>query len=285
MTSAHTVITTDRARLQAFVHEPTNADPTAPTIVLAHGWTLGHEFWWRVVEGLGDTHRIVSWDQRGHGGSTLANGLLRSKGESIKRLGEDLREVVSALVPKQSPLVLGGHSMGGMTIMAWAGQASQEELDRLRGVVFASTAAADLTGLGIPGEAGLMRRLAKFPAKKGHLGKLVREAQQRQLTFGENPRREDVQLAQRLGGETRLITYGAFYLALMEHDEKVGLKRLANIPVTTIIGTRDKLTPQKLSTAIHEILPESELVVLEGKGHMTPVEAPEVVVDALRAKL
>ncbi len=278
MFNAHTVLTSDGARLAAYVRPA--ADPKVPTVVLAHGWTNTHHLWDQVVTGLPVDLGVVVWDQRGHGDSTLAGGTHRSRGESIDRLGEDLRELLRALVPDESPLVLVGHSMGGMTLMTYVGSATEQELQRLRGVVFCSTAAADLRGAGIPGEAQIMRTLAKLPVRT-RLGRAIREKRQRTYLFGSQPTDAAVTAATEMTSGTTLITYGAFYGALMVHDQTAALARLEQIPTTIIVGDKDKLTPPVLSTRMHEALPSAELRVLTDRGHMVPLEDPAVLVAAI----
>lgn len=279
-----TVRTDDGAVLRAWVHEPSGLAPDAPAVVLAHGWTLGHESWHRVVDLLAGRARIVLWDQRGHRGSTFAGGGARPSDESIKRLGEDARQVVAATVPAEAPLVLAGHSMGGMTAMAYAGTADAAEIARLRGVVFVATAAGELTGLGLPGEVHLMKLLTRL-SPRAHLGRLVRERGQERMLFGSAPRAEDVRLTARLTGSTPLPTYGAFYSALMAHDEVVSLARLADVPVDIFVGTADRLTPRRLAERLAHELPEAQLHVVPDTGHMVLLEAPEPIAEAIAAHL
>ena len=281
----HTVRASDGALLAAYVRRPSEATaPDAPTVVLAHGWTLTHRSWHRVVDALGDGVRVVLWDQRGHGESTLAGGRHRSSGESVGRLGQDLREVIAALVPDASPLVLAGHSMGGMTVMAYSGTATPEEIDRVRGVVFCSTAAGGLRGTGLPGEQKIMRALSRLPFR-GRPGRLIRDKRQREYLFGADARDEDVALTTALTGGVSLITYGAFYGALMKHDEVAALARLEHTPTTVSVGGRDKLTPKVLARRIQEEMPHAQLKVLDDRGHMVPLEEPEVVVGAIEPYL
>ena len=107
------------------------------TVVLAHGWTLTHESWLPVVELLRARFgvRVVAFDQPGHGRSTP-----ESRTPTVHELGEVLHRVLTALAPT-GPLVLAGHSMGGMTIMAWAADHADELAARVRGVVFVATSA------------------------------------------------------------------------------------------------------------------------------------------------
>ena len=115
------------------------------TVVMAHGWTLAQAAWDDVAELLtprvaAGELRVVRYDQRGHGRSTWGRGR-RSPSTSSARTS---RVVLDQLAPT-GPVVLAGHSMGGMTIMALA--AARPELfgDRVRGVALVSTAAGDLT--------------------------------------------------------------------------------------------------------------------------------------------
>ena len=107
------------------------------TVVLAHGWTLSHASWLPVVELLRSRYgvRVVAFDQPGHGLSAA-----ESRAPTVHELGEVLHRVLTAVAPS-GPLVLAGHSMGGMTIMAWAADHADELADRVRGVVFVATSA------------------------------------------------------------------------------------------------------------------------------------------------
>ncbi|NHN57113.1 alpha/beta hydrolase [Calidifontibacter sp. DB0510] len=269
-----TVRTSDGARLATFVREG-----EGPTIVLAHGWTNSHQVWHRVLDALGPDARVVTYDQRGHGRSTLAGGTHRSRGESIKRLGRDLAEVIAATAP-EGRLVLGGHSMGGMTVMAYAGLAGPEALARIDRVSLIGTAAGELRGAGLPAEAQIMRAMSLLPTRT-KLGRLVSTKRTRSYTFGEDPREEDVRLARQLSARTTMVTYGSFYGALMQHDEREALQHLAPIPTTILVGELDKLTPKGLARRMAERMPEAHLEIVPRAGHMLPLERPELVAATL----
>ncbi len=107
-----------------------------PTHALAHGWTLDQSSWARVVSALQRRHavRVVTYDQPGHGLSTLGRG----RRATVRDLGETLRAVLAEVVP-DGPLVLGGHSMGGMTVMAYAGRTRRAARARPRVLLMATT--------------------------------------------------------------------------------------------------------------------------------------------------
>ena len=126
----HTVVAFDGAELHVEEDGPADAPVT---VVLAHGWTLSTRAWRAQAEALaaaGDV-RVLRYDQRGHGSSTPGQAWLEGvtgaaaqrfgPGPSVDQLGRDLAAVLDQLVPT-GPVVLAGHSMGGMTIMALADQ-------------------------------------------------------------------------------------------------------------------------------------------------------------------
>lgn len=58
-------VSADGARLHVEVH----GDEDAPAVVLAHGWTCSTAFWAAQIRALAATHRVIAYDQRGHGRS------------------------------------------------------------------------------------------------------------------------------------------------------------------------------------------------------------------------
>ena len=276
-----TVQTDDGARLTAYVREPGTHAPGAPTVVLAHGWTLDHRCWDPVIAQLPPGLRIVTWDQRGHGHSTLRHGRMRTGGESIPRLGQDLAHVIEALVPQDSPIVLCGHSMGGMTIMAYAGQQPAFLHRRVAGVVLASTASDGLRGPGLPGERLLMHLACRIPLRVGRLAphRVVRGV------FGRHPRSADVAAVTEQIADNRLSSIATFYFALMDHNETGSLWSLDTVPVSILVGARDRLTPVSYASSLAERLPHASLTRLPERGHMLPYEDTDTVVAAIAAAL
>lgn len=270
-----TVFADDGARLAAWVHEP--AAPSTLTVVLAHGWTLDHRSWERVVPLLQEHApvRVVTYDQRGHGSSTLRGRRRRPRtAPSVRALGDDLAAVIAATAPT-GPLVLGGHSMGGMTVMAYAGTHPDDVRARVRGVALVSTSAGELRGLGRRGEAPLMRTIARVPGMRA--GRAITQEGQRRLLFGVHARSADVAATREMVAATRLATIGGYYAALGRHDEAQALAVLADVPTHVLVGERDRLTPVSHARRLAELVPHAELDVLADVGHMLGYEAPDVV--------
>jgi pimeloyl-ACP methyl ester carboxylesterase len=271
-----TVTTADGAELRVWEH-PAHDTPhrMLPTVVLAHGWTLTHQSWLPVVEQLQGLRavRVVLYDQRGHGASTLGRGTA-----SIRDLAHDLAAVIDAMVP-DGRLVLGGHSMGGMAVMAYAGTHADQLRDRVGGVALVATSSGDL-GKPLPSLTEVALRIAsrgpRIPA-----GLAARAGTPRSLLFGDAPHPAHVKAVRDQIAGTHIPTFGKFYAAFNDHDETEALAHLDGIPTTVLVGERDRLTSVRHSRRIAELAPHSSLRVLAGRGHMLAYEATAEVVSAL----
>ena len=91
------------------------------TVVFAHGFCLRMGAFYfqraRLTEQWGSQVRMVFYDQRGHGQS----GDAPPESFTVPQLGQDLETVLAVMAPR-GPVVLVGHSMGGMTVLAHARQ-------------------------------------------------------------------------------------------------------------------------------------------------------------------
>jgi pimeloyl-ACP methyl ester carboxylesterase len=294
------VRTPDGAQLHAVVD---GSDDAPATLVLAHGWTLAQAAWDDVADLLAPRIadgelRLVRYDQRGHGRSTWGRYANDVAELSLDQLGADLGEVLDQLVPI-GPIVLGGHSMGGMTIMCLA--AARPELfgDRVRGVALVSTSAGDLAPAGrtlaerlqlklgpgmvtaaIGGARALERMRQLIPPSHPRHQKIVRE-----LLYGADAADEMVVTGAEIMHATTVRAFAAFYPALGGHDKRTELDALRSVPVEILVGDSDKLTPQRHSRQLLDVLPDARLQVVERTGHMLTQERPQVVVEAIERLL
>ncbi len=246
------------------------------TVVLAHGWTLTHESWLPVVELLRARFgvRVVAFDQPGHGRSTP-----ESRAPTVHELGEVLNRVLTALAPT-GPLVLAGHSMGGMTIMAWAADHADELAARVRGVVLVATSAKVAEDrVRLPLERALMKASARAPRVAP--GRLLSTRSQTRLLFGRGAARETVDPGVTLIRHTSLPTMGRYFLALQQHDETEALSHLGAVPTRVLVGSADRLTPVGHARSLADGIRGSRLTVLPRLGHMLTYEAPGAVADAV----
>ena len=266
------VTTDDGAELELLVAGPEDG----PTVVLSHCWTGTKSFWGAVARRLvADGHRVVLYDHRGHGGSTLGTGPM-----TIDRLGEDLLAVLGAT---DSPeLVLAGHSMGGMTIQALAVNHADVVRERVRGVVLVATA-AQVFPRPVP---GALLDLALGDVALRSLAGTARGLAMTRGALGRVAHRAHVEAtAEGFYGTTGPVRSG-FLTAMTAMDYRGGLAEI-DVPTTILVGTDDRLTPPRRARLLAERIGGAELAVLPGAGHMLPMEEPDRVTEAIveRAKV
>jgi pimeloyl-ACP methyl ester carboxylesterase len=286
---ARTIAAADGADLHVEIDGPGSAPVT---VVLAHGWTLDSRTWGPVAHALAagpDPVRVVRVDHRGHGRSAA----VAESTMTLEQLADDLAAVLAAVAP-DGPLVLAGHSMGGMTLMALA-ERHPGTFDRVAGIVLVATASGGLADptLGLsPRRAELLRRAeqrvfgSRRWATRRSLGspRLLAPAM-RWLLLGSHPAPEAVRITTEAVARCRPLTVSGFRPTLEAHERDAALATFARIPTTVLVGTRDRLTPVRLARRIADALPTAALTIYPEAGHMLPVERTAGVVTALRSHI
>lgn len=266
-----TVTTSDGLRLHADV-----SGAASVTVVLAHGWTLDTRSWQPVADRLAGSARVVRYDHRGHGRSDAAP----PETMTLDHLADDLAAVIAAVAP-DGPLVLAGHSMGGMTIMALADRHPQL-VERVAGVALVATASGGLAGhsFGLSARTaavvrGVEKRLyaSRHWARRSTLGRprLLAPAL-RWLLLGPGADRAARRITYTCIASCRPITVSGFRPTLESHERDAALAAFAEIPTVVLVGSRDKLTPVRSARRIASALPAAGLTIYPDAGHMLPVE-------------
>ncbi|MFJ9573492.1 alpha/beta fold hydrolase [Streptomyces bacillaris] len=268
----------DGSRIHVELYGPEDA----PAVVLAHGWTCNTHFWAAQIRDLAADHRVIAYDQRGHG-LTPEPG---PGGYSVDALADDLEAVLAATLARGQKAVLAGHSMGGMTLMAAARRLGLRE--HAAAVLLCSTGSGRLTAeatvVPLRPSAFRTRLTTAILGAKAPLGP-VNPVSKRILKYatmgaGSAPGRVDT-CARIVHACPRRARVGwGQVLAELEVTAEV---RELRVPTAVIAGTDDRLTPPVHARAIAAALPVGlGLTELAGMGHMTPVEAPEAVTAKLR---
>jgi pimeloyl-ACP methyl ester carboxylesterase len=291
---ALTVLADDGVPLHAEIDGP---DDAPVTIIFCHGYALSQDVWHYQRRDLAPAGRLVFWDQRGHGRS----GQSSSENANISQLGADLYAVLMATAPGATPVVLVGHSMGGMTIMALARQHPELFGPKVRGAVLISTAAraVDPTAWVPAPLRPIVRQAAPLVlrgASKGRPAALVERGRQaggdlaflatRSRAFG-NPEVSPavVDFLERIIRGTPVGVVSDFYAALLDHDERAALGVLGRVPVTVVTGECDRVVPPDQSDELAEGIPGAELIRVPGAGHAVLLERPDVVNEAITGLL
>lgn len=261
------------------------------TVVFVHGHCLHGGSWSSMGRHLraawGEDVRMVSYDHRGHGHS--AHG--PAEADTIDQLGRDLNAVIEAAVPT-GPVVLVGHSMGGMAVLAYARAHPQSIGSRIVGMALIATAAGGITELGL-GRLLRSRAVPWLRVAVHHAPAIVQKARK----FGEAASRAAARwsrggaeswlsaVAGALAGSTSIVTMVGFLQSLMEFDERESLAGLMHIPSLVLCGTDDVMTPFEHSLDIASRLPSSELVSVNGAGHSVILDRAAEVASAVSALL
>jgi pimeloyl-ACP methyl ester carboxylesterase len=258
------------------------AEDAPVTVILAHGWTLDSRSWAPVASALTASQRplarVIRYDHRAHGRS---DSVARAD-MTIEALADDLAEVISQLAPT-GPLVLGGHSMGGMAVMALAEQHPELVAERVAGVALVSTAAGGLADTTLGLSESMLRLVRRGEAKLADAAWVDRRAMlsrrprviapaARALLIGPGADRGAVMATARSLASCRPAAMVGFRPTLNAHERHAALAAFAHIPVEVSVGTRDKLTPVGQSRRIVASLETAQLNVYPGAGHMLPLE-------------
>src|SRR3954447_26541962 len=251
------------------LHVETFGPADAPvTVVLLHGWCLDRRTWQHQIAALRklpNKPRVIAYDARGHGHSSPT--LLRSA--TLQQLGADLAEVLRRYAP-QGPIVLAGHSMGGMTIMEYAHGCPDEFADRVAGLLFVSTTAEGHTHTryGLPPHLATLKRLgetigagvlARSGAWRPHRAVLpaLRPAV-RWLLFGDDYEPGDLELTMSAVGRSPLRSIGGFRAPGGGQHRLDTLAALGDVPAAALVGDKDRLTPPACAESIADALPGTE---------------------------
>ncbi|WP_240135320.1 alpha/beta fold hydrolase [Streptomyces sp. MUM 178J] len=271
--------------------------PAPVTVVFSHGYCLSQDSWHFQRAALRGLVRTVYWDQRSHGRS--ARGLAQAGPDgapvTIDQLGRDLKAVIDAAAP-EGPLVLAGHSMGGMTMMALAAHCPELVRERVVGAVFVGTSGGRLGevtyGLPVVGVNAVRRVLPGVLRALGSQADLVERGRRatadlfagliKRYSFSSKDVDPAVaRFAERLIESTPIDVVAEFYPAFAEHDKSAALEVFLEVPVLVLAGERDLVTPSSHSEAIADRLPDAELVLVPDAGHLVMLEHPETVTDRL----
>ena len=274
------VVSADGARIYAESFGPPDGIP----VVMAHGWTENLSYWIYVIRELSSQgFRVVAYDLRGHGHSGGAGDY------SIARFGEDLEAVLTEVVADGQRAMVVGHSLGAMSIAAWA---KDHEVERRVGA-----AALLNTGVGDLMAEQLLLPLPRFAealngviAQHGFIGSRaplprfsspLSHAMLRWVAFGPTASPAQIAFYERMLIAMPPQARADVGLAISEIELHEDLPRLT-VPTIVMAGENDRLTPPSHARRIAEMLPALErLIILPDTGHMGPLERPREVNEAL----
>ncbi|HEV3474265.1 MAG TPA: alpha/beta hydrolase [Actinomycetota bacterium] len=257
----------------------------APVLLFLHGFSLDMTTWHYQWKAFSDRYRCVLVDHRAHGRS----GRPASGDYSLVAMGKDI-ETVLRLSAGDGPVILVGHSMGGMAILSFVQQFPEEFSRRVAGVVFTDTAASDVLrevfgGLGARLGWALRRagtRYSDRPELAERLQKRVRKFGA-DLTFlvgwatnfGPGASPSHVEHVSRISADAPVEVWVHTLRDITEIDLRDVLEHIM-VPSLVVVGDRDLITPKTSAQAMRAALPDATAVVITGAGHVSMLERHRV---------
>jgi pimeloyl-ACP methyl ester carboxylesterase len=270
------------------LHVETFGPADGRVLVLVHGWTCAIRFWNAQIRSLAKEFRVVAFDLRGHGRSAAA-----ATGEyGPDAFAADLSAVLAAVLRPGEKAVVAGHSLGAMSVAAWARRFPHEVPVRAAAIAMLSTGLGDLVA--VSDIVGIANRLAAVKRPVGgrllglatpvpkRAGRALSRAV-RYVALNPDATPEQVAAAEEMFRACNGAVRGACGQQLARLDLHDAAAHLS-VPTLVLVGARDKLTPAAHARRLAESLPRlTELVQLPIVGHMTPIEAPGEVNGHLAA--
>jgi pimeloyl-ACP methyl ester carboxylesterase len=260
------------------------------TVVFVHGFTLNLDSWHFQRAGYRGQVRTVFYDQRSHGRS----GRATRENSTIEHCAEDLLQVIDEVAP-DGPVVLVGHSMGGMTIVALAESHPELFGTRIAGVGLVATTAGGLSplhlivpaipeGFGADLATRVIAGLARGSRVIEHMRRLsssVALVVTDMFAFGDEVPSAYIEFVDQMISATPFDVLSEFFPNFDALDKFSVLNALERVPTAIIGGTADKLTSIGHSRKLQKAIPGSVLTECEGAGHMVLIERHEQVNAAL----
>jgi 3-oxoadipate enol-lactonase len=235
-------------------------------LVLVHAFPVDAGMWDDQVASLAGETQVLAPSLPGFGGTEPAGDVMTMD------LGADhvAAEMDRAGVDRA---VVCGVSMGGYVAFSlW-----RRHRDRIAGLVLADTRAEP------DDDAGKERRRQVAEKARTEGSEAIADNPPPLLSEGADPAvwERVREMIRRQPGEA----IAAASLGLGERVDSRSILPSIDVPTAVLVGSADTLTPPPMSEAMAEAIPGSELVVLDGAGHLSNLEAPDAFTDALRTLL
>lgn len=263
----------------ALLHVETEGATEGPILLFTHGWGLSARIWAEARADLGGRFGLAFWDLPGLGRSGRP-----TIDYSLDGFGEDLHAVIDSL-PEDRPVILIGHSIGGMTVLTFCAHHPELLNRRVAAIVLENTTHAN------PLEAMIFSRvfrplqpLIELVSRLDMVfSPLIRvmnwqawlsgatHAVARVTGFGARPTREQLDRVARAITRNSPAVQARGALAMLHWSVTDSLPRI-DVPALVFVGGRDLMTRPRAGETIAAALPQARLVRVEDAGHMGPIE-------------
>lgn len=238
-----------------------------PALLLIHGFPLSSQMWDPQVEDLADFVRVVAPDLRGHGQSDSVPGPY-----SITLLADDCADLLGHL-NVATPFVVCGLSMGGYVALEFY----RRYPEYVAGLILAATRASADSAEGKAGRdqaAELAKNEGATAVSAGMLPKMLAPQNYK-------ADEELVDFVTEILGTVSLNGVTGALAAMRDRVDSTPMLGDIDVPVLIIHGANDQIIPVSEAEAMHKAIPDSQLVIIPGAGHLPNLEQPDIFNDAV----
>ncbi len=244
-------------------------------VLLVHGFPLDHTMWDGQIEALAEHAWVIAPDLRGFGQSPLG-ALDPARGISMERYADDLGELLDAIGPAvKEPIVLVGFSMGGY--IAW--QFVRKYPERVRALVQCDTRAVADSEEGRAGRLKMAEKVAEWGSAR--IAEMMGPKLIAPQSFETKP--EVVAAVRAVVERTSPAGIAAAQRGMAARPDMTSFLPQIHVPTLVLVGAEDAISPPSEMQVIADKIPNAEFVVIPDAGHMTTMENPEAVNQALLA--
>jgi len=240
-------------------------------VLLVHGFPLDHTMWNPQIEALAEQWRVIAPDLRGFGQSSLGS-VEPERGMTMEQYAEDLAKLLDALAVEK-PIVLVGFSMGGY--IAW--QFMRKYAHRVRALVVCDSKAVPDTEEARAGRLKMAENVGEWGAAR-----VAEMMGPRLLAARTLETRPEVAAAVRQVIErTSVAAIAAAQRGMASRPDVTSLFPTIQVPTLVMVGAEDAISPPDEMRLIADVVPGAQFVKIAAAGHMTTLENPLAVNEAL----
>ena len=233
-------------------------------LLMLHGFPLDHTMWRHQIAKFRNQFRVIAPDLRGFGASTIES-ISAKTGIEMVDYAEDVRQVLDQMEISR-PVILAGFSMGGYVALQFLAQYA----DRVRAVVMVDTRAVGDTPATQVSRFNMAENVEGWGA--GHVAGLMLPKLVSPKTAESHP--EVVAEVEAMISRTSPVAIAAAQRGMAHRPDMTPLLGRLQMPTLCLVGSADEITPPEAMQDMADAMPNASVTVIEGAGHMSPMENP-----------
>ncbi|WIM70191.1 alpha/beta fold hydrolase [Corynebacterium suedekumii] len=282
------IVDNDGVPVHWYEYGDVDAGDSSVTVVFIHGFTLAAESFYLQVNHLRaqwPDARLLLMDLRGHG----QTGAVAPEKCTVEGAADDVTAVLDAR-GVSGPVILVGHSLGGLVALNLVRRCPDELRGRIKGLILVSASIEALSAQGLPQilASPIADKVYDAVEASPNEADRFRHEVSKYLApglavtvFHRDTDYDLIEFHAAMIHETPLETFVGFFDDLQVHDELAAGQHLDGIPGYVINGDADDVTPMSQAERICEVWPGAWLQTAMGAGHMIPLEAPGILNAAI----